>query len=76
MLARQLAAAAFLLVFTASDVKASLGQQAPKLTGTDAIGAASQGSSVSLSADGSTAVVGAPADNAGQDGERKAAKKK
>src|SRR5258708_4116240 len=40
-------------------------QQGPKLVGTGAIGAAGQGSSVALSADGNTAAVGGPADNAG-----------
>jgi FG-GAP-like repeat len=38
-------------------------QQGPKLTGFDAIGSALQGSSVALSADGNTAVVGGPGDN-------------
>jgi hypothetical protein len=40
-------------------------QQRPKLVGTGAIGAADQGSSVSLSSDGSTAIVGAPNDDGG-----------
>jgi hypothetical protein len=40
-------------------------QQGPKLVGTGAIGAADQGSSVSLSSDGSTAIVGAPNDDGG-----------
>lgn len=40
-------------------------QQAPKLVGTGMVGAAGQGSSVSLSADGNTAIVGAPGDNGG-----------
>jgi hypothetical protein len=38
-------------------------QQGPKLVGAGAIGPAEQGSSVSLSADGNTAIVGGPADN-------------
>ena len=40
-------------------------QQGPKLVGTGATGAAQQGDSVSLSADGNTAIVGGPADNNG-----------
>ena len=39
-------------------------QRGRKLVGTGAVGAAGQGYSVSLSADGNTAVVGGPADNA------------
>jgi hypothetical protein len=38
-------------------------QQGPKLVGSGAIGNASQGVSVSISADGNTAVVGGPSDN-------------
>ena len=38
-------------------------QQGPKLVATDAIGLAQQGQSVSLSADGNTALVGGPTDN-------------
>ena len=38
-------------------------QQGPKLVGNDAAGNAGQGSSVALSADGSTAIVGGPSDN-------------
>jgi hypothetical protein len=38
-------------------------QQGSKLVGTGAVGAAQQGTSVALSADGNTAVVGGPADN-------------
>jgi len=38
-------------------------QQGPKLVGTGAVGAARQGSSVSLSGDGNTAIVGGPGDN-------------
>ena len=40
-------------------------QQGPKLVGSGAVGAARQGSSVALSADGNTAIVGGQADNAG-----------
>ena len=40
-------------------------QQGPKLVGTGAIGSAQQGSSVSLSGDGNTAVVGGVSDNGG-----------
>ena len=39
-------------------------QQDNKLVGTDAKGSARQGHSVALSADGHTAIVGGPADNA------------
>ena len=38
-------------------------QQGSKLVGTGAVGAADQGSSVALSADGNTAIVGGPTDN-------------
>jgi len=38
-------------------------QQGKKLVGTDAVGGARQGSSVALSADGNTAIVGGPGDN-------------
>ena len=51
-----------LWVFTRS----SLGlwtQQGDKLVGTGAVGFAAQGTSVSLSADGNTAIVGGPGDN-------------
>jgi hypothetical protein len=41
------------------------GQQGSKLVGTSAAGGAHQGSSNSLSADGSTAIVGGPFDNNG-----------
>jgi hypothetical protein len=39
------------------------GQQGSKLVGTGAVGGAEQGSSVALSGDGNTAIVGGPADN-------------
>jgi hypothetical protein len=38
-------------------------QQGPKLFGSGAVGAAQQGASVALSADGNTAIVGGPGDN-------------
>ena len=38
-------------------------QQGPKLVGSDTVGRSGQGSSVALSADGNTAIVGAPGDN-------------
>src|SRR5450756_1174256 len=44
---------------------AQFSQQGPKLVGTGAVGNAIQGYSVSLSADGNTAVVGALGDNFG-----------
>jgi hypothetical protein len=40
-------------------------QQGPKLSGTGAIGNSEQGHSVSVSADGNTAILGAPTDNGG-----------
>jgi hypothetical protein len=43
-----------------------LSQQGPKLVGTGANGAAQQGASIVLSADGNTAIVGGPADSSGQ----------
>ena len=48
-------------VYTRSGVVWS--QQGPKLVGTDAVGPAQQGVSVSLSGDGNTAIVGGPGDN-------------
>src|SRR5450830_1493655 len=42
---------------------AQFSQQGPKLVGTGAVGAAYQGDSVSLSADGNTAIVGGYGDN-------------
>jgi hypothetical protein len=38
-------------------------QQSSKLVGSGAVGPAFQGASVSLSADGNTAIIGGPADN-------------
>jgi hypothetical protein len=49
-------------VFTRSG--AAWSQQGAKLVGTGAVGTAAQGQSVALSADGNTAVVGGPTDNA------------
>jgi lipocalin len=46
----------------------SVWTQQSKLVGTGAIGAAQQGSSVSLSFDGNTAIVGGPGDNGGPGG--------
>jgi hypothetical protein len=43
----------------------SWNQQGSKLTGFDAVGSAQQGSSIALSADGNTAIVGGPGDNSG-----------
>lgn len=43
-----------------------LSQQGPKLVGTGAIGAAQQGASVVLSADGNTTIFGGPGDNNAQ----------
>jgi hypothetical protein len=43
-------------------------QQGAKLVGTGAIGNAEQGTSVALSADGNTAIVGGPLDSAGTGG--------
>src|SRR5437667_81373 len=42
---------------------AQFSQQGPKLVGTGAVGIALQGYSVSLSADGNTAIIGGPNDN-------------
>jgi hypothetical protein len=52
------------LSLAAHPAQAQFAQQGPKLVGTGAAGTvASQGSSVALSADGITAIVGGPADN-------------
>ena len=45
--------------------EAQFSQQGPKLVGTDAVGEAVQGYSVSISADGNTALVGGDGDNGG-----------
>jgi len=47
----------------ANPAPAQFGQQGPKLVGTGAAGAARQGSSVSLSGDWNTAILGGPGDN-------------
>ena len=49
-------------VFTRSS-RGAWSQQGKKLVGTNAVGRAGQGTSVALSADGNTAVVGGPGDN-------------
>ncbi|MEI6880238.1 MAG: cadherin-like beta sandwich domain-containing protein, partial [Bacteroidota bacterium] len=43
-----------------------ISQQGPKLVGSNAIGSSNQGSSVKLSADGNTAIIGGPLDNGGK----------
>jgi formylglycine-generating enzyme required for sulfatase activity len=55
-------------LFFSRPALAQFSQQGPKLVGTGAVGAAQQGVSVSLSADGNTAIVGGPADNANPNG--------
>jgi hypothetical protein len=62
----QIIAAAFLLMagLTLPQAKAAVfTQQGPELVGTGAVGNAYQGNSVSLSADGNTAIMGGPSDN-------------
>src|SRR5262249_30233692 len=51
------------LLWPAQLALADFRQQAPKLFGTGAVGAAQQGRSVAVSADGNTAIVGGPNDN-------------
>jgi hypothetical protein len=51
------------LVYGAQPAAADFIQQGPKLAGTGAVGGAYQGSSVALSADGNTAIVGGWGDN-------------
>jgi len=60
-----LALAIFLcaVIFPASSVLAQFPQQGAKLVGTAAVGAAKLGYSIALSADGTTAIVGAREDN-------------
>jgi lipocalin len=53
------------LLFSSQMALAQFTQQGPKLVGTGAVGAAEQGFSVALSADGNTATVGGPGDNSG-----------
>ena len=50
-------------LFSSQLALAQFSQQGPKLVGTGAVGAAEQGYSVALSADGNTAIVGGPVDN-------------
>ena len=58
-----IAASVLLFSFAASYAHASFIQQGAKLVGTGAVGSAIQGSSVAVSADGNTAVVGGAADD-------------
>ena len=53
------------LLCAAQPALAQFTQQGPKLFGSGAVGAADQGQSVALSADGNTAIVGGFGDNAG-----------
>ena len=53
------------LFFSSEMALAQFTQQGPRLVGTDAVGAAQQGFSVALSADGNTATMGGPGDNSG-----------
>src|SRR5258708_18023077 len=48
------------VLFSSQLALAEFTQQGPKLVGTGAVGGAEQGSSVALSADGNTAIVGGP----------------
>ena len=52
------------LLFSSQLALAQFTQQGPKLVGTDAVGQAAQGTSVALSADGNTAIVGGFGDDA------------
>jgi hypothetical protein len=56
---------AVIVVLAASWAGAQVRQQGDKLAGAGAIGQAGQGSSVALSADGNTVIVGGPGDNNG-----------
>src|ERR1700750_2585032 len=51
------------LLFSSQPAQAQFSQQGPKLVGTGAVGNAEQGTSVALSANGNTAIVGGPRDN-------------
>jgi hypothetical protein len=53
------------LVFSSQLALAQFTQQGPKLVGSGAVGTASQGQSIALSADGNTAIVGGSGDNSG-----------
>ena len=57
------ALAAVVLLMSSQPAVAQLTQQGPKLVGSGTSGAAGQGFSVALSADGNTAIVGGPLDN-------------
>ena len=60
------AGAAFGMMLLAHAAAAEFTQQGNKLVGTGAVGAyARQGTSVAISADGATAIVGGPGDNSG-----------
>ena len=61
-------AALLLLSFEASARAAPSSQQGAKLVGAGAVGQSHQGTSVALSADGSTAIVGGPYDNLSYEG--------
>ena len=54
------------MVFLASAAAAQFSQQGSKLVGSGAAGYAAQGSSVAISADGNTTIVGAPLDDSGR----------
>ena len=58
------------LLFSSQLALAQFTQQGPKLVGTGAVGAAEQGFSVALSADGNTAIVGGLGDNGVAPGRR------
>jgi hypothetical protein len=62
-----IAALICLLLFSSLSAEAQFSQQGPKLVGTGGLGpqGAGQGTSVSLSADGNTALVGGDEDNVG-----------
>jgi hypothetical protein len=51
------------LLFSSQLAMAQFSQLGSKLVGTSALGQAQQGASITLSADGSTAIVGGPDDN-------------
>src|SRR5712671_6359093 len=57
--------ACLLSAFIAAPLQAQFSQQGSKLVGTGATGNAKQGTAVSLSADGNTAIVGGTDDNSG-----------
>jgi FG-GAP-like repeat/FG-GAP repeat len=53
------------LIFAPLPASAQFAQQGDKLVGIGAVGSAEQGRSAALSADGTTAIIGAPGDNSG-----------